>query len=108
MLRKLKSLLCLGVTVLAIYSGFMFGLPYYRFYAFRSDARDVIKFSARTTDDMRANLLKKAREYGVPLGEAGMEVSTVEGGYWARLKWTEEVDMLVLYHKTLAFSFEAP
>lgn len=106
MLKKLKALLCLGVTALALYSAFMFGLPYYRYYAFRSDAGDVIRFRARDAREMQKSLLEKAREYGVPAGEANVEVSSVEGGYWARVKWTEDVDILGLYHRKLRFGFE--
>lgn len=109
MLKKLRALFCLGVAALAIYSAFMFAMPYYRFWAFRSDAGDVIHIHVYRVADMRNDILDKAREYGVPLKDENLDVMlTDEGGYWAKASWSETVNILDFYKKRLHFSFEVP
>jgi hypothetical protein len=109
MLKKLRSLFCLGVVALGLYSAFMFAMPYYKFWAFKSDAGDIIHMHVYHLSDMRDNILKKAREYGVPLKEERLDVMlTEEGGYWAKASWSETVNILDFYKKRLDFSFEVP
>lgn len=108
----IKKLVYLVVFVFVIYSGVMFGMPYYRYYAFKTDAADIARFQykGRTDEEkisqMKAALLEKAEALGVPIGEKHIDVERTETGYLVTIQWQETVDLLGQYQKTLPFEIE--
>lgn len=106
MLKKLKAVLCLAVVGLVLYSGYLFGAAYYRYYGFKSDAEDIIRFHIRGTQEVERLLLERAAEYDIPVHEGNMEVWREENGFAARVAWSETVNVLNLYERKLDFGFE--
>jgi uncharacterized cupin superfamily protein len=86
----------------------MFGMPYYRYYAFKSDASDMVRFKVRGEGDLKAKVLQKAKDYGVPVGEGDIQIwQTEEGGFRVKASWHEDVNILDIYKRRLSFGFVA-
>lgn len=106
-MKNLKRLICLAVVALTVYSGYMLVMPYYKFYAFRSDAADMVKFTIRNQANFKKKVIQKARDYGVPISEEAIQIwKTEDKGYRMKASWSETVNILDLYEKTYNFSFE--
>jgi hypothetical protein len=106
-MKNLKRLICLAVVALAVYSGYMLGMPYYKFYAFRSDAADMVKFTIRDQANFKKKVIQKARDYGIPMSGESIQIwETEDKGYRVKASWSETVNILDLYEKTFDFSFE--
>lgn len=106
-MKNLKRLICLAVVALAVYSGYMLGMPHYRFYAFRSDAADMVKFRIRDQADFKKKVIQKARDYGVPVSGEDIRIwKTEDRGYMMEASWSETVNILDLYERTFDFAFQ--
>lgn len=106
-MKNLKRLICLAVVALAVYSGYMLGMPYYKFYAFRSDAADMVKFKSNYPKELKEKVIQKARDYGVPVSDEAIQIwKTEDKGYRMKASWSETVNILDLYEKTFNFAFE--
>ncbi len=81
-------------------------MPYYRYYAFKTDATDIIRFQVRDVEQMRAKLLQRALDIGVPITAKEIVVEPTDRGYWTLIRWSEEVNILDQYKKTLKFEIE--
>lgn len=109
MFKKIKTLIWLALVVLMVYSGIQFGMPQYRYHAFKTDASDIVRFRYHPPNELkklRTKLLERAEEVGLPVYEENIEVDRTERGYWARIKWEETVDILGQYQKTYHFEVE--
>ncbi len=96
--------------IFVVYTGFQFGMPYYRYYAFRTDVADYVKFKYRNKDDisaLKSKILEKALDLGIPISANHIKAEHIEGGYWVIVQWQETVDILGQYQKTLHFRVEA-
>lgn len=105
----IKKLAYVVAFLFAVYSGFQFGMPYYRYYAFKTDAADIIVFNYRESDavdEIRKQLTERAQELGIPISPGHIKVYRTDRGYWAEVKWQETVDILGQYQKTLRFEVE--
>lgn len=105
----IKKLAYLVTFVFVVYCGFQFGMPYYRYYAFKTDAADIIRYELRGQDEMgaiKAKMLERAEEIGVPISANHIKMYVTEKGYAAEIKWQETVDILGQYQKTLQFAVE--
>jgi hypothetical protein len=107
MLQWFKTLLCLAILASIVYFGSKFGTPYYKFYAFRSDSKEIANFlDVRNAEEVKLRIVRKAKELRVPIGENDITVEKTELGYKASAMWSEEVNILDKYKKKLEFSFE--
>ena len=110
MFKHIKTLIWVALVVFAVYSGIQFVMPQYRYYAFKTDAEDIIRFRYRPPNEalkkLRTKLYEKVEEVGLPVSKKQIEVERTERGYWARIKWQETVDILGQYQKTYYFEVE--
>jgi hypothetical protein len=77
----MKALLGLLVVILAGYIAFQFLPPYFSKYQFSDDVNSIARFSGPTTkteEEIREEVMKKAREYELPL-KAEQVMVTREG-----------------------------
>lgn len=107
MLKKLKALLCILAIAAVFYVVVLFSMPFYRYYAFESDARDILRFEVRGEEKMSENLREKAEDLGIHLTESSIAVyQDYEGRYNARIAWSETVNLLNLYSRRFDFTVE--
>jgi hypothetical protein len=78
---NIKALLGLALVVGAGYLAFMFMPPYFANFQFTDDVQSIAKFAAvntRSEDDLRAEVMKKAREYELPIKPEQLKVNRTD------------------------------
>lgn len=104
-MRKIIWLLILGFLV---YSGVKFGMPYYRYVAFKSEVKEIAKISVGHKEDEAKNMVfERAQELKIPIQKDDLELSSTEKIVRIRTSWFEVVDIAGLYRKTLIFSIDS-
>ncbi len=108
MCKWVKAAFCIGFFVSLVYSGIMFGMPYYKYLIFKSDVHDMLHFEQLyNADRIKAAILKKAAELNVPLTDENLSVLGDRENFIISANWTEQVVLFRGYFKrTLNFSFE--
>jgi len=107
MIKKLTTLLGIALFIFFCYTAFLFSWPYYKAWQYESDARDVLRFSVRTADQMKKKLYDAGQNSGVPVLDNEIIVTqNDEGEYQAQVSWTEVVDFYGYYQKTYEFQFD--
>jgi hypothetical protein len=104
-MRKIIWLLILSFLV---YSGIKFGMPYYRYVAFKAEVKEMARISAGLKEDeIKNRTFERAQELKIPIQRDDIELFTTEKMVQIRTSWFEVVDILGLYRKTLIFSVDS-
>lgn len=103
-MKCFKRIIYLSIVGLSIYSGIMFGMPYYRYYALKTDASGIIRFPVEQKDNRIALILARANELHIPINESGVTVTDSGENLKVTLAWTETVNILNIYKKNLDFT----
>ncbi|MGB9715999.1 MAG: hypothetical protein ACPL1G_06295 [Thermodesulfovibrionales bacterium] len=100
-----KAIFWLLIFISLVYSGLKFGLPYYRYLAFKSDAKEIVRVSveARDEEEIRNKIFERSQELKIPIDRNDIEVSKTDRNVIVRTSWFEVVDILGIYKKTLKF-----
>ncbi len=101
-------ILTLAIVGSFFYGIYLFGMPYYRYYAFDSAVQDSSKFHSYRAVDVQKDLVEKAKDLGLPLDENTINVSGSFGKYVIQAKWSETVDVVGLYQYVYHFESHAP
>jgi len=98
-----KFILFMAVLAFLVYAGIQFGMPYYRYSSFKTDAKELATISLGDLEKTKAAILEKAQELKLPLTEKDVEV--IQSGKLVRVKaaWSETVDLLGVYQKKFNF-----
>lgn len=104
---NLKTILVVAALGGGIYSAARLMPPYFNNYQFQDDLASISKFdapAAKSDDDIRAAVLKKAATYELPLTEDQINVSHAEGGKVViQVAYTVAVNLLP--NKTVVLRF---
>jgi hypothetical protein len=97
------------VTALIVFLGYLgvkFGTPYYNYSAFKSEAKEIARISLGDIEKTRAQIFEKAVELKLPIEEK--DITVTQTGKMVRVKtsWSETVDILGVYQKTLGFDID--
>lgn len=101
-----KGFFCLGVFLAVLYAGAQYGMPYFKYYRFRSDASDIVKFPGYSADDIKAKIVEKAAEDGVTLDPGDVSVQPDGQHFDAQAAWSEKVNLFGRYRRQLNFAFD--
>src|SRR3972149_587676 len=76
----MKAIFWLVIFVFLAYSGLKFGFPYYRYLAFKSDAKEIVRVSIEAKDEevIRNLIFERAQELKVPIDKRDIEVFKTE------------------------------
>jgi hypothetical protein len=99
----IKLVFITAILVFLIYSGIQFGMPYYRYSAFKADAKELARISLGNVDRTRTQIFERAQELNIPIGEQDITVTRTEKTVRIQTSWSETVDLLGVYQKTLDF-----
>jgi len=94
------------VILLLIFSGYVgiqFGIPYYRYSAFKSDTKELARISLGQVERTKTQVFEKAQEFKIPISQEDINVMKTEQTVIVRTNWSETVDILGLYQKRLDF-----
>jgi hypothetical protein len=101
-----KLVFITAVLAFLIYAGIQFGMPYYRYEAFKSDVTEMARISLGNINKTRTDVLERARELNVPLDEDALVVTKTKNTVQVRASWSETVDIFGVYQKQLDFTVD--
>lgn len=99
-----KFVFVMLVLAVLVYSGFQFGMPYYRYSAFKSDVRDLARISVGDAERTKAQIVERSQELRIPVGAQDITVIKTERTVRVKTSWSETVDLFGLYQKQLKFT----
>ncbi|MBI5187746.1 MAG: hypothetical protein HZA07_01550 [Nitrospirae bacterium] len=106
-----KLLVILAILIGFGYTGASFGKPYFKYFRFRADAKEILSMGL-DEDKLRAKLLNLAIDLKIPLRQDNIFIekrtAIEEKVYIMKVKarWSEKVDLFGLYQKRLEFKLE--
>jgi hypothetical protein len=102
-----KFIFVLLILACIVYVGVKLGIPYYKYSAFKSDAKEFARISvAHTLNRTHTQVYERAQELKIPLNEEDIEVQKTGTGVRIRTEWSETVDFLGMYQHTFDFSVD--
>ena len=102
----IKFIFVILVLASLVYTGLKFGMLYYRYSAFKSDAKELARISIGDTEKTRAQIFERAQELKLPFDENDIKVAKTAKGIRVRASWSETVDLLGLYQKEFNFAVD--
>lgn len=99
-----KAIFWLVILALLVYSGFQFGIPYYRYTAFKTDAKEIARISLGEVEKTRAQIFLRAQELNIPIEEKEIVVTRTDKLVRVKVSWSESVNLFGIYQKTLNFT----
>jgi hypothetical protein len=101
-----KFVFVMLILAIIVYTGIKFAMPYYRYSAFKSDAKELARISIGNVEKTKEQLLERAEELGLHLKRDDIQVIKLEKTVRVKTSWSETVDMLGLYQRKLDFSVD--
>lgn len=101
-----KVVLVLALLALCVYAGIQFGVPYYKYSVFKSDAKEIVRVALGDVVRTRTMLFEKAQELKLPLDEEDISVKVTNKIVRVSASWAETVDLFGVYQKELRFSVD--
>lgn len=102
----IKLILITTIIVSLVYAGMKFGMPYYKHSALKSDIKEMVRVSLGDVKKTKTEVLERAKELNVPIEEKDVEVQKQGNIIIVTTSWSETVDILGLYEKTLDFEID--
>lgn len=103
----IKSILWVGIMALLIYSGMQFGMPHYKYAAFKHDVSDIAKVGLGNLDIIKTQMFESAQRHNVPVKEKAISVKLVgDNRIQVTASWKEQVDLFGLYQHTFYFELD--
>ena len=99
----IKPLFWIFVVIAIAYSSIQFGMPYYRYQMLKADAKDFARSELGNVEKTKAKLSESAENMKIPIKADDITVSRNKDIIRIRTSWSETVDLLGLYQKTLRF-----
>lgn len=100
----IKFVFVISLLAFFVYAGIKFGMPQYRYSAFKSDTKGFARICTGDTEKTKEQIFERAMELKIPLKEEDIVVIKTEGRVIVRTSWSETVDLFGLYQKTFNFA----
>ena len=108
----IKTLFYIALIGVIIYSGVLFGLPYYNYKVFKSDMDDMAKIEVALNmndEKFSKKILKHAKDANIPITMENISISRDKEYQKNRdivVKWSQTVDLFGLYQYTYQFKID--
>lgn len=102
----IKPLLVIGVMAFLVYCGIQFGVPYYRYSAFKSEAKEIARIELGQVEKTRAQIFEAAQNQRIPIEAEDIQITKLTNTIRIQTSWSVDVDILGLYHRTLDFTVD--
>lgn len=108
----IKAVFYLALIGGIIYSGILFGLPYYNYKVFKSDLDEMAKIEVAlgmTDEKFNQKILQYAKDANIPITEENIRVYKDKDNQKNRdivVSWSEAVDLFGFYLYTYQFKID--
>ena len=103
----IKFIFVMLVLACIVYLGIKLGIPYYKYSALNSEAKEIARIGiAQTVDRTRTLVYERAQELKIPLEEEDIEVKRTTNSVLIETAWSETVDLLGIYQHTFDFNID--
>lgn len=102
----IKPFIVILILAAAVYTGWEFGMPYYRYTAFESSAEDIARLGLGNAEKIRSELFKSAKVYKVPIEEEDITVIKKANTVVVQTEWSVTIDLFGLYQRKLDFKVD--
>ena len=102
----IKLIFTTALIAFGIYAGIKFGMPYYRYSAFKSDVTEMTRVSLGNVNKTKEEVFQRAQELKIPIAEDDIAVEKKQNTVSVKTSWSETVDLLGVYQKTLDFDVD--
>ncbi|MBF0463987.1 MAG: hypothetical protein HQK88_10745 [Nitrospirae bacterium] len=103
---SIKPIISIIVVVVALYAGFTFAMPQYRYYTFNSDAKEIARLGLdvpKTT----ALVMEKITDMNIPVKKEDIKVAINEKRVVnIKTQWKETVNFWGIYEHTFTFKVD--
>ncbi|HXX82131.1 MAG TPA: hypothetical protein VEI46_11320 [Thermodesulfovibrionales bacterium] len=101
-----KPLLVIAIMAFLVYSGVQFGIPYYRYSAFKSETKEIARLELGQIEKTRAQVYEAAQNQKIPIEAEDIQITQKTHTTRIQTAWSVDVDILGLYQKTLHFTVD--
>jgi hypothetical protein len=101
-----KPVLIILILIMVVYTGYNFAIPYYKYSALKSDAKEAARISLGREDKLRKMINDAIEEHDVPVRLDDVHVNKIGNSVQVRISWEDEIDILGIYQKTLFFDID--
>lgn len=99
----IKKVFYLLFFALIVYSGIQYAIPFYHYYAFKSDLEETVEVSVETTpNEIMEKVMSLVAQYKIPVEMKDISLSR-NGRYVVKISWEETVNLFDIYKKTFRF-----
>ena len=109
----IKAVIYIALFVGILYTGFLFGTPYYNYRVFKSDLDEMAKVESAVMINRRDKFMEKilelAENSSIPITEEDIELHSDESQrnhIDISVEWTETVDLYGAYQHTYKFQID--
>ena len=99
----IRSALIIAIVAVTIYVGFQFGVPYYKYSAFKNDVKEIARLGL-AEGRTKQQVLEAAQGLKIPIEEKDIVVTKKAERVRVETEWTDQVDVMGFYQKTLQFT----
>lgn len=102
----IKPLLCLIILAALIYSGIQFGIPYYRYFAFKNEVKELARVGLGNPEKIKIDVYEATKALKIPIEKEDIEVTKRGDNIRVKTSWTVHVDLLGLYQRDINFNID--
>ena len=102
----IKPIICIIILIIISYIGYKFVIPYYRYFAFKSDAKEIARLSFRNTERYKEMICERAKALNIPIECGDISVSKSDISVAISTAWSETVYFPGGYSITLNFKVD--
>lgn len=101
-----KPVLVILILIVIVYSGYQFAVPYYKYSALKSDAKESARISLGRENKLRKMINDAIDEHNVPVRLDDVHVNKIGNSVQVRISWEDDIDIFGIYQKTLFFDID--
>ncbi len=99
----IKPLLCILLLGISVYVGTKFAMPYYRYFALKSEVKAIARLSYNGPERYKELAYQQARNLDIPITPSDIYVAVTGREVIISTAWYDEVDLAGYYRVPLYF-----
>lgn len=102
----IKFLVIVTLFVVCVYSGYKFAIPYYKYSAFKSEIKEILRIYTGDVERTKSQIFQKVDELNIPINKEEIKFEQTDKNLVVQASWSETVDLFGIYKHTLNFNID--